>query len=140
MTTSMTSAASTTTEVEHVMSRFKSFGEGDIATTLDGFAPDATWNHRNDDALGGIHAGREAIKEFFEQSGIRTQGTLRVVPTAVLTDGGENVAVLAVVSGTRPDGRTQEDPQVMHFVVRGGLVRTVDQYVGDPTAVAAFWA
>jgi ketosteroid isomerase-like protein len=135
-----TASTSTPTATEHVLSGFQAFAEGDLETFLAGFAEDATWNHRNDDHLGGIHAGREGIKNFIVQSGVLTEGTLRAVPTAVLTDAGEHVAVAVVVSGTRPDGRTFEDQQIMLFVVRDGLTRTADQYVGDPTAVKAFWA
>jgi hypothetical protein len=29
---------------------------------------------------------------------------------------------------------------VLLFVLEGDLVRSVDQYVGDPAAVTAFWA
>jgi hypothetical protein len=48
--------------------------------------------------------------------------------------------VLVQVSGRRPDGRSFDVPQVLLFSVGGDRVRTVDQYVGDPAAVAAFWA
>ena len=44
------------------------------------------------------------------------------------------------VSGTRPDGRSFDDQQILLFVLDGDHVRSVDQYVGDPTAVTAFWA
>lgn len=48
--------------------------------------------------------------------------------------------MLVRVSATRPDGRPYSDPQVLLFKIEGELVRGVDQYVGDPTAVTAFWA
>jgi hypothetical protein len=44
------------------------------------------------------------------------------------------------VSGSRPDGRTFDDRQILLFHVEGGLVRSVDQYIGDPVAVTACWA
>ena len=43
------------------------------------------------------------------------------------------------VSATRPDGRSFDVPQILLFRVEDGHVRTVDQYVGDPAAVKAFW-
>ena len=42
--------------------------------------------------------------------------------------------------GTRPDGRRFDDLQMHLFRLRDGRVVQVDQYVGDPAAVAAFWA
>jgi hypothetical protein len=44
------------------------------------------------------------------------------------------------VSGTRPDGRTFDDAQVLVFAVERDRVRSVDQYIGDPPAVTEFWA
>jgi ketosteroid isomerase-like protein len=56
-----------------------------------------------------------------------------------MTDSAGRVCVLLQVSGTRPDGRTFNDPQVAVFTVQDGRVSGVEQYVGDPAA-AAFWA
>jgi ketosteroid isomerase-like protein len=58
----------------------------------------------------------------------------------VLTDDDGHVAVRVTVSGTRPDGRTFEDRQIMFFTLVGGRVAAADQYIGDPPAVTAFWA
>jgi ketosteroid isomerase-like protein len=40
----------------------------------------------------------------------------------------------------RNHGRSFDDPQVALFTVEDGRVRSVEQYVGDPAAVSAFWA
>jgi ketosteroid isomerase-like protein len=122
-----------------VQAGFEAFGAGDIAAFGEMFHADATWNHRNDDNLGGIHHGRDGILAFIGESGQRTAGTLRAVPQAVMTGADGRVAVLVRVSGTRPDGRTFDDTQILLFVVDGERVRSVDQFVGDPAAVTAFW-
>jgi hypothetical protein len=41
---------------------------------------------------------------------------------------------------SRPDGRTMDGPQVVRVTVEGGRVRAIEQFVGDPAAVAGFWA
>jgi hypothetical protein len=69
-----------------------------------------------------------------------TAGTLRAVPQTVMADGEGHVMVLTRVSGSRPDGRTFDDQQILLFHVDGDRVRSVDQYIGNPTAVTAFWA
>ena len=51
------------------------------------FHPDATWNHRNDDRWGGVHAGRDDILTFIAESDRLTAGTLRATPRAVMADG-----------------------------------------------------
>ena len=135
-TTSSTAAA----DVDAVRSGFQAVAVGD----LDGFAAmfhaDATWNHRNDDRLGGVKAGVDAIVDFLGESMALTAGTLRPVPEIFMPDGAGHVAVLTWISGTRPDDRVFDDTQVLLFTLDHGRVRAVDQFIGDPTAVTAFWA
>ena len=57
-----------------------------------------------------------------------------------MADSAGRVCVLVQVSGTRPDGRSVDDPQVALFTVEDGRVHSVEQYVGDPASVTAFWA
>jgi ketosteroid isomerase-like protein len=128
------------TDVDVVRAGFEAFGRGDLAAFGECFHTDATWNHRNPDRLGGVHEGRGGILSFIEQSGTLTAGTLRAVPDGVLADGEGRVGVITRISGSRPDGRTFDDRQILLFHVEGGLVRSVDQYIGDPEAVTAFWA
>ena len=136
----MTTATTARTDIEAVQAGFAAFATGDLAGFAAGFHPDATWNHRNDDQLGGVKDGIDAVVEFLVQSGQLTAGTLRAVPEGYLSDGEGRVAVRTRVSGTRPDGRSFDDSQVLLFVIEDGKVRSVDQFVGDPTAVTAFWA
>jgi ketosteroid isomerase-like protein len=130
----------TTSPAAVVQAGFEAFGRGDLAAFGGMFHADATWNHRNPDDLGGIHRGRDGVIAFIIESGNRTAGTLRAEPLAVLTGEQGRVAVVTRVSGTRPDGRTFEDTQILLFAVDGDRVRSVDQYIGDPPAVTAFWA
>lgn len=69
-----------------------------------------------------------------------TGGTLRVVPQSFMGDGKGRVSVLVQVSGTRPDGRSFDNPQIVLFALEGDRVRSADQFVGDPATVAAFCA
>jgi ketosteroid isomerase-like protein len=101
---------------------------------------DATWHHRNDDPLGGVHRGSAAIAAYLAQSAQLTAGTLRAVPQSYLADGQGRVGVLVRLSAARPDGRSMDGPQLVLFTLDGGRVRSIDQFVGDPAAVAAFWA
>jgi len=128
------------TDIAVVRAGFEAVAHGDLVTFRDQFHPDATWNHRNDDRLGGVHRGSDGIVAFLTESIRLTAGTLRPVPLSILTDGGGQVAVLTRISATRPDGRSFDDRQVLLFTIERGRVRSVDQFVGDPTAVTAFWA
>jgi len=136
MTTDTTAAA----DVGVVRSVFAAFAAGDLAAIGDLFRPDATWNHRNQDRLGGLHQGSGEIAAFLAESAQLTAGTLRPVPQSFLADGEGRVAVLVQVTGRRPDGRSFDNPQIALFTLDGGRVGSVDQFVGDPAAVTAFWA
>jgi uncharacterized protein len=136
----MSTTDTTAADIAVVRAGFEAFASGDIAGFADMFAPDATWNHRNDDRLGGIHQGSDGIMAFIGESAQLTAGTLRAQPQAMMGDGQGNVAVLVRVSATRPDGRAFDNPQILLFKVEAGHVQSVDQFVGDPSAVKAFWA
>jgi ketosteroid isomerase-like protein len=66
--------------------------------------------------------------------------TLRPVPELFMPDGAGHVAVLTRITGTRPDGRSFDDTQVLYVQLEDGKVRSVDQFIGDPPAVTDFWA
>ncbi|HJY74315.1 MAG TPA: nuclear transport factor 2 family protein [Streptosporangiaceae bacterium] len=130
----------TDTDTDTVRAVFQAFADADAAA-LDGLLhADATWNHRNSDRLGGVHHGTGAIMAYLAESAQLTDGTLRAVPQSYMADGGGRVGVLVRVRATRPDGRSMDGPQIVLFPLDGGRVRSIDQFVGDPAAVAAFWA
>jgi len=130
----------TSTDAEAVAAGFEALARGDMDAFAAGFHEDATWNHRNDDRLGGIHAGRNALMEFIAESGRLTDGTLAPVPTAVMDNRKGLVAVAVHITASRPDGRTWDDEQVLLFTVEDGLVRAVDQFIGNPAGATAFWS
>jgi len=136
----MTTETTTPSDIAVVGAGFQAFASGDVAGFAGMFKPEATWNHRNPDRLGGIHEGIDAIMAFIGESAQLTAGTLRAEPVGMMSDGQGNVAVRVRVSATRPDGRTFDDQQILLFRVEGDRVATVDQYVGDPPVVTAFWA
>lgn len=137
----MTAATATTSaDVDAVRAGFAAVATGDMAGFTAMFHPNATWNHRNDDRLGGVKEGVDAIVGFLGESMELTAGTLRPVPEIFMHDGDGHVAVLTRISGSRADGRTFDDTQILLFTLEQGRVRAVDQFIGDPTAVTAFWS
>jgi ketosteroid isomerase-like protein len=133
-------ATITTTDVDVVRALFGAFGRGDLAALSDLLHADATWHHHNDDRLGGIHRGADAVIAYLTESALLTAGTLYVEPASVMADGQGHVAVPVRLRASRPDGRTMDGPQVVLVTVQDGRVRAIEQFVGDPAAVAAFWA
>jgi ketosteroid isomerase-like protein len=131
---------STLTHTDVVRAVFQAFADADLAALGGLLHADATWHHRNDDRLGGVHSGSDAIIAYLAQSAQLTAGTLRVVPQSYMADGEGRVGVLVRLSATRPDGRSMDGPQLVLVTLDGGRVRSIDQFVGDPAAVAAFWA
>lgn len=132
--------ATAAAEADLVRAGFQAVANGDLAGFAAMFHPEATWNHRNDDRLGGVKSGVEAIVGFLAESMELTAGTLRPEPQIFMTDGAGHVAVLTRIRGSRPDSRTFDDQQILYFTIEGARARSVDQFVGDPDAVTAFWA
>ncbi|HKS98900.1 MAG TPA: nuclear transport factor 2 family protein [Rugosimonospora sp.] len=135
----MTTQTTADTDIAAVRAGFEALARGDLAAFTDGFHPDATWNHRNEDRFGGVHHGSDGIVAFVTESMQLTAGTLRPLPTNFLADGQGRVSVLVHITASRPDGRSFDDRQVLVFTLDGERVRSVDQYVGEPRAVSAFW-
>jgi ketosteroid isomerase-like protein len=131
---------STLTDTDVVRAIFQAFADADLAALGGLLHADATWHHRNDDRLGGVHRGSDAIIAYLAQSAQLTAGTLRVVPQSYMADGEGHVGVLVRLSATRPDGRSMDGPQLVLVTLNGSRVRSIEQFVGDPAAVAAFWA
>lgn len=127
-------------DISVVRSGFEAFANGDLGAFRSMFHDDATWNHRNDDRFGGVHRGSDAIVAFIGESAALTDGTLRAEPRSIMANGEGHVAVLVRITGTRPDGRMFDDTQMLLFAVDDSRVRSVDQFIGDPPAVTAFWA
>jgi ketosteroid isomerase-like protein len=136
----MTVNTATDTGAGIVRAVFEAFENTDAAALGELLHADATWNHRNDDRLGGVHHGSDGIMSYLAESAQLTGGTLRAVPQSFMTDGEGRISALVQVSGTRPDGRSFDNPQIVLFTLDGDRVRSIDQFVGDPAAVAAFWA
>ena len=135
-----TASTATLTDTDVVRALFQAFADADLAALGGLLHADATWHHRNDDRLGGIHRGSDAIIAYLTESALLTAGTLHAVPQSVMTDGQGHVAVLVRLTASRPDGRSMDGPQVVLVTIEGGRVRAIEQFVGEPAAVAAFWA
>ena len=135
-----TVSTATITDVDVVGAVFGAFASGDLAALSDLLHADATWQHHNDDRLGGIYRGADSIIAYLTELALLTAGTLHAEPHRVMVDGEGHVAVRVRLSASRPDGRTMDGPQVVLATVQGGRVRAIEQFVGDPAAVAAFWA
>ena len=132
--------ATTTSDIDLVRGGFEAVARGDIAGFAAVFHPDATWDHRNPDSLGGVKHGVDAIVGFLAESMELTAGTLAPIPEVFMADGAGSVAVRTRITASRPDGRQLDDLQILLFSVEDGRTRSVDQFIGDPPAVTAFWA
>ena len=137
----MTSASTATvTETDVVRAFFQAAAAADPGALARLLHADATWHHHNDDRLGGIHRGSTAVMAYLAEAAQLTAGTLRAVPQLLMADGEGHVTVLVRLSATRPDGRSMDGPQLVLLTIDGGHVRSIEQFVGDPAAVTAFWA
>ena len=82
----MTASTATSTDVDVVRALFGTFASGDLAALADLLHADATWHHHNDDRLGGMHRGADAIIAYLTESALVTAGTLHAEPQSVMAD------------------------------------------------------
>ena len=136
----MATDSANATDVAVVRDFFQTVADGDIAGLPRLFHSDITWTHRNADRFSGVHSGVAGIMSYLGESFQLAAGTLRAVPQTMMSDGAGHVAVLVRLTAARPDGRSLDSAQMVLFTVDGDRIRSIDQFVGDPPAVAAFWA
>jgi len=132
-----------TTDVEQeniaaVKRGFQAFSTQDIATLTELFREDATWNAEAAGVIGGNRTGRNDVFTMFGLLGQETQGSFKVVPSAFAASG-DHVFVRCTATGTRK-GKTLESDQVLVFRLADGRVRSVQFFMHDYPANAAFWA
>ena len=127
-------------EVATAQAFFQTIATKDFAALPTVLHPDATWNHHNQDRFAGIHRGIDGIGGFMAEAMELTAGTLQPLPQTIMADGNGHVAVLLRLVGTRPDGRSTSDLQMLLLTYDGDRVRSIDHFVGDPQEVKEFWA
>ena len=82
-----TASTAAVTEPDVVRAVFQAFADADLAALGGLLHADATWHHRNDDRLGGVYRGSDAIMAYLAESAQLTAGTLRAVPQSFMADG-----------------------------------------------------
>ncbi|HVM69034.1 MAG TPA: nuclear transport factor 2 family protein [Gaiellaceae bacterium] len=126
----------TATRVRAAVARFVG---GDPAALLDLFADDATWEVPGDNAMAGVHRGRDGILAFLRRTAELTERTYHVEPLWILADD-EHAVVVYRARGRRPDGRELDVEQALLVDVAGGLWRRARAQPLDQAAFDAFWA
>lgn len=119
---------------------FAAFRAGDVAAIQDAIAPDATWHFPGRRGrLAGSHAGHDAIFAFLGHVVALTEGTFGLDLEAVLADDDHGV-VFFRGHGTRPDGRTLDNPTCLRIRFAGGRAVEIHEFVWDLEHVESFWA
>ena len=73
----MTASPATVTDVDVVRAVFEAFASGDLAALGDLLHADATWHHHNEDRLGGIHRGADAIVAYLTVPAVSSADSVR---------------------------------------------------------------
>ena len=123
-----------------IRSLLDAFAAGDIAAIEAQVHPDCVWRFPGRrGALAGVHEGRDAVFGFFAQVVGLTDGTFGMDVTDVVA-GDARAVVLFRGHGTRPDGRTLDNPTSLVIRLDDGQAIEVDEFVWDLDAVEAFWS
>ena len=119
---------------------FEAFDRRDITTITEVIADDAVWHFPGErGALAGEHRGRAAILRFLATVGVLTAGTFHL-ELLDITASNDRAVALFTGTGSRPDGRTLENPTALVINVRDGRISEVREFVWDLPHVESFWA
>lgn len=116
------------------------FAAGDIAAIESMLHPDCVWRFPGRrGALAGEHRGRDAVFGFFAEVMGLTDGTFGMDLTDVVA-GDDRAVVLFRGHGSRPDGRTLDNPTSLVIRIDNGRAIEVDEFVWDLDHVETFWS
>ena len=119
---------------------FEAFDRRDIAAINDAIAEDAVWHFPGRrGALAGEHRGRDAILRFLANVGVLTTGTFHV-DLLDITASDDRAVALFTGTGTRPDGRTLQNPTALVIAIHAGRVTELREFVWNLSAVENFWS
>jgi ketosteroid isomerase-like protein len=118
---------------------FQAFDRRDIAAINDAIAEDAAWHFPGESgALAGEHRGREAILRFLANVRVLTSGTFHL-ELLDITASDDRAVALFTGNGTRPDGRTLQNPTALVISIRDGYITELREFVWDLPHVESFW-
>jgi len=122
-----------------VRSLFAAFANADVAAIQGAIHPDCVWRFPGTEgALAGEHRGHDEIFSFLGQVVTLTAGTFGMDLTDVVA-GDERAVALFRGHGTRPDGRTLDNPTSLVIRLDGHQAIEIDEFVWDLDHVEDFW-
>jgi uncharacterized protein (TIGR02246 family) len=125
-------------DIETIRKGYAAFSAGDLAALAALYAEDATWTVPGSSPYAGTKQGRDAIIAFLVEVATISLGTYRTTNLALAGRDGR-VFALDASQATR-NGKTLDTTGVNVFVLKDGLVQSVQQYFEDTTASDAFWS
>jgi hypothetical protein len=119
-----------------VMSGFRAFAEGDMATMKGLFSDDAIWHFAGRNKWSGDYTGPDSIVQYM--SGVAGEATIDNQPHAILADD-DHVVVLIKTSSSR-NGKSFSGNTVYVFHVTDEKITEAWAIPGDQYRQDEFWA
>jgi ketosteroid isomerase-like protein len=123
---------------ELIARAYEAFGRGDIPTVLQIFAPDITWHIPGRGVLAGDYKGHDEVLGFFTKCMELSDGTMRVDPDEVVSQG-ERVFAYCTISAER-NGAAWASPEVHVWGVVDGRAVDFREFQGDEQTEDEFWS
>jgi ketosteroid isomerase-like protein len=117
---------------------YQAFNEGDGATLTEVFAEDAVWNAGGDNAVSGTFKSRDSTFGMFARLAELTDGSYRVEPQEVSSDGDE-VTARHRATAKRGD-KTLDTMSTIRFRMSGGRIAEATETLDDQAAFDSFIA
>jgi uncharacterized protein len=117
---------------------YDAFSAGDMPTLQAFYHPEAAFYTVPQQKGDGVYRGRDAILAFFVTLFNESHGTFKSKPLAI-TAAGDRVFVFQEISGER-NGYLLHEQNVMVFLIDGGAVREMREFIPPTSHIKDFWA
>jgi ketosteroid isomerase-like protein len=126
-------------DIAILMGALTAFNDNDMDRVEQFVAEDVVYTIHGQASVSGVYKGRRAMGDALRHIKDLTGGTIATNPEVMLAENG-NVMIYSRITGSRPDGRTYEQPQAYLYRMRDGLLIEGETIPVDQQAFAEFFA
>jgi ketosteroid isomerase-like protein len=124
--------------IELVRAAYAAFAAGDADAFGRLYSADVVHTLPGSSVVSGAHRGLPAVLAFYGRLAELSDGTVRVEPEALFTDGDHRVLSIHHTSATR-NGSDLDTREGIVITVAGGKITSLDGFQDDLDGYAAFW-
>jgi hypothetical protein len=117
---------------------YQAFSDGDFDALSEVLSAEVVWNVSGENPIAGTYKGRDATFELFREVGELTNGSYRVEPETVDSEG-DQVVVRHLAAGQRA-GKRLDTRSTLRITMSNGQIVEANETPDDDSAWNDFWS